>query len=159
MASPSVGKTCPYCQTAMKPGVPVQACPSCGIPHHQDCWSENGGCTVFGRLVRAQESIEKGFLPMGLANHVKLVRPVPKDAVVTYADVTIDESLFSHKLRRAIVVTSNRIVEDWGKYLGDNTMSTTILDRLMHRSALLAFEGKSYRLKEAASRIASASAA
>ena len=64
-----------------------------------------------------------------------------------------------YKLRRAIVVTSNRIVEDWGKYLGDHTMSTTILDRLMHRSALLAFEGKSYRLKEAASRIASASAA
>ena len=64
-----------------------------------------------------------------------------------------------YKLRRAIVVTSNRIVEDWGKYLGDNTMSTTILDRLMHRSALLAFEGKSYRLKEAASRITSASAA
>ena len=39
------------------------------------------------------------------------------------------------------------------KYLGDNTMSTTILDRLMHRSALLEFEGKSYRMKEAAARI------
>jgi DNA replication protein DnaC len=61
-----------------------------------------------------------------------------------------------YKLHRSIVVTSNRIVEDWGKYLGDNTMSTTILDRLMHRSALLAFEGKSYRLKEAASRLANA---
>ena len=57
------------------------------------------------------------------------------------------------------MVTSNRIVEDWGKYLGDNTMGTTILDRLMHRSALLAFEGKSYRLKEAASRLASAGVA
>ena len=59
-----------------------------------------------------------------------------------------------YKLRRSIVVTSNRIVQDWGKYLGDNTMSTTILDRLMHRSTLLEFEGKSYRLKEAAARIA-----
>jgi DNA replication protein DnaC len=59
-----------------------------------------------------------------------------------------------YKLRRSIVVTSNRVVQDWGKYLGDNTMSTTILDRLMHRSALLEFEGKSYRLKEAAARIA-----
>ena len=53
------------------------------------------------------------------------------------------------------VVTSNRVVQDWGKYLGDNTMSTTILDRLMHRSALLEFEGKSYRMKEAAARITS----
>jgi DNA replication protein DnaC len=58
-----------------------------------------------------------------------------------------------YKLRRSIVVTSNRVVQDWGKYLGDNTMSTTILDRLMHRSVLLEFEGKSYRLKEAAARM------
>jgi DNA replication protein DnaC len=61
-----------------------------------------------------------------------------------------------YKLRRSIVVTSNRVVQDWGKYLGDNTMSTTILDRLMHRSTLLEFEGKSYRLQEAAIRIATA---
>ena len=59
-----------------------------------------------------------------------------------------------YKLRRSVVVTSNRVVQDWGKYLGDNTMSGTILDRLMHRSVLLEFEGKSYRLKEAAARIA-----
>ena len=59
-----------------------------------------------------------------------------------------------YKLRRSIVVTSNRVVQDWGKYLGDNTMATTILDRLMHRSHLLEFEGKSYRLKEAATRLA-----
>jgi DNA replication protein DnaC len=59
-----------------------------------------------------------------------------------------------YKLRRSIVVTSNRVVQDWGKYLGDNTMSTTILDRLMHRCHSLEFEGKSYRLKEAAGRLA-----
>ena len=59
-----------------------------------------------------------------------------------------------YKLRRSIVVTSNRVVQDWGKYLGDATMAATILDRLMHRCAMLEFEGKSYRLKEAAARIA-----
>jgi DNA replication protein DnaC len=59
-----------------------------------------------------------------------------------------------YKLRRAIVVTSNRVVQDWGKYLGDVTMASTILDRLMHRCTMLEFEGKSYRLKEAAARIA-----
>ncbi len=58
-----------------------------------------------------------------------------------------------YKLRRSIAVTSNRVVQDWGKYLGDNTMATTILDRLMHHSHLLEFEGKSYRLKEAAARL------
>lgn len=59
-----------------------------------------------------------------------------------------------YKLRRAIVITSNRVAQDWGRYLGDATMATTILDRLMHRCAMLEFEGKSYRLKEAAARIA-----
>lgn len=59
-----------------------------------------------------------------------------------------------YKRRASIIVTSNRIVQDWGKYLGDATMGTTILDRLMHRSVMLEFEGKSYRLKEAAARIA-----
>ena len=61
-----------------------------------------------------------------------------------------------YKLRRSVVITSNRVVQDWGKYLADATMATTILDRLMHRCAMLEFEGKSYRLKEAAARIAMA---
>lgn len=60
-----------------------------------------------------------------------------------------------YKLRRSIVATSNRVVQDWGKYLGDATMATTILDRLMHRCTMLEFEGRSYRLKEAAARIVS----
>jgi DNA replication protein DnaC len=58
-----------------------------------------------------------------------------------------------YKRHAAIVLTSNRLIDDWGKYLGDNTAATTIVDRLMHSAALLKFEGKSYRLKELASRI------
>ena len=59
-----------------------------------------------------------------------------------------------YKLRRSIIITSNRVVQDWGRYLGDATMATTILDRLMHRCTMLEFEGRSYRLKEAAARLA-----
>jgi DNA replication protein DnaC len=33
-------------------------------------------------------------------------------------------------------------------------MASTIMDRLMHRCVMLEFEGKSYRLKEAAARLA-----
>lgn len=61
-----------------------------------------------------------------------------------------------YKHRRSIVVTSNRVVQDWGRYLGDQTMATTILDRLMHRAAMLEFDGKSYRLREAAARLTTA---
>ncbi len=38
-----------------------------------------------------------------------------------------------YKLHRAIVITSNRVVQDWRKYLADTPMATTILDRLIHR--------------------------
>ena len=59
-----------------------------------------------------------------------------------------------YKLRRSSLITSNRVIDDWETYLGDATLTTTILDRLMHRSVLVAFEGKSYRLNQAARRLA-----
>jgi predicted homoserine dehydrogenase-like protein len=61
-----------------------------------------GGYTVYGRLVAAQESLEHGYLPMGLASHVKMVHPVAKNAIVTYKDVALDDSLFSYSLRKAM---------------------------------------------------------
>ena len=64
----------------------------------------------------------------------------------------LQEIIFArYKLRKSTFITSNRIVDDWGKLLGDVIVAATILDRLMHHAALLHFEGKSYRLKEAAS--------
>jgi DNA replication protein DnaC len=45
------------------------------------------------------------------------------------------------------------LIADWDKYLGDAALTTAILDRLMHRSVLAEFRGKSYRLKEAANRL------
>jgi len=67
-----------------------------------DVLDGEGGYTVYGRLVRAQDSLEHGYLPMGLAGHAKLVRPVAKDAVVTYEDIEKDDGLFSYRLRRAM---------------------------------------------------------
>ena len=58
-----------------------------------------------------------------------------------------------YKLKRSTMVTSNRVVQDWGKYLGDNTMATTFLIRLTPGAHIPEFEEKSYRLKEAASRL------
>jgi len=54
----------------------------------------------------------------------------------------------------ATVITSNRPLEDWPKLLGDVVVVTPLLDRLMHHGHLLRFEGRSWGLKQAASRIA-----
>jgi len=62
-----------------------------------------------------------------------------------------------YKLRRSSLITSNRVLDDWKSFLGDAAQTTAILDRLLHRSVLVKFTGKSYRLKEAASRLAQGS--
>ena len=62
-----------------------------------------------------------------------------------------------YKSRRSILITSNRILEDWKTFIGDAALTSAILDRLLHRSVMVEFRGKSYRLKEAASRLATGS--
>jgi len=62
------------------------------------------------------------------------------------------ETVMNRYGKRSTLITSNRILEDWGKVLGDQTISSAILDRLLHRGHLLKFEGRSYRLKQAAER-------
>jgi len=38
---------CPYCRTSID-AAEEKTCEGCATPHHQDCYAENGGCTVFG---------------------------------------------------------------------------------------------------------------
>lgn len=40
---------CPYCRMQFADEGPARIfCTSCGMPHHEDCYRENSGCTVFG---------------------------------------------------------------------------------------------------------------
>jgi DNA replication protein DnaC len=64
------------------------------------------------------------------------------------------EILMSRYEKLSTVITSNRPIEDWPRLLGDLVVVTPLLDRVMHRGHLLKFEGKSWRLKEAAERLA-----
>ena len=50
-----VGKACPFCQSPIKPGADHVSCSECGIPHHAECWRENGGCTTFGCSRRSSD--------------------------------------------------------------------------------------------------------
>ncbi len=43
-----IGKICPYCQYPIKQDSEVTVCSACKVPHHRECWEENGGCTTFG---------------------------------------------------------------------------------------------------------------
>jgi DNA replication protein DnaC len=77
------------------------------------------------------------------------LRRLPPNAGDEIADV-----LMSRYEKSSVVITSNRMVDDWGKLLGDVVVVAPLLDRIMHHGRLLKFEGKSYRLKEAAEKVA-----
>jgi DNA replication protein DnaC len=81
------------------------------------------------------------------------LRRLPAGAGDELADV-----LMSRYEKGSTIVTSNRVIEDWAKLLGDVVVVTPLLDRLMHHGHLLKFEGKSWRLREAAARVARRSA-
>lgn len=46
--SPAIGRTCPFCQFTLKPGVDAVTCGSCSSVHHTDCWNANSGCATYG---------------------------------------------------------------------------------------------------------------
>ncbi|GCL74909.1 ATP-binding protein [Paenibacillus naphthalenovorans] len=56
---------------------------------------------------------------------------------------------FINKLygQTSIILTSNKGPEDWGELLGDQAITTAILDRILHKSEVIQLNGDSYRLK------------
>lgn len=77
------------------------------------------------------------------------LRKMPAGAGDELADV-----LMSRYEKSSTIITSNRPFDDWAKLLGDVVVLAPLLDRIMHHGHLLKFEGKSWRLKEAAARLA-----
>ncbi len=59
-----------------------------------------GGHTVWGRIMAAADSLARGALPVGLAQGIKLTRPVTAGATVTWADTAIDDADEAVRARR-----------------------------------------------------------
>ena len=49
----------------------------------------------------------------------------------------------------SIILTSNRAFKEWGKIFdNDATITSAVLDRMLHHSEVVVIEGKSYRMKD-----------
>jgi predicted homoserine dehydrogenase-like protein len=59
-----------------------------------------GGYTVVGRLMPAQDSLAQGCLPLGLAHGWKVLKPVPAGQPVRWSDVAVDSNVSAVQLRR-----------------------------------------------------------
>ncbi|MDF1726444.1 MAG: Gfo/Idh/MocA family oxidoreductase [Sulfitobacter sp.] len=66
-----------------------------------------GGFKVWAKAIPAKQAAAAGALPIGLAHHVKLKRPLKRDQVVTLEDVEIVDDLDIHTLR----AEQNRLLE------------------------------------------------
>ena len=53
---------------------------------------------------------------------------------------------------RSTITTSNRPIQEWGKLVGDVPAATAILDRFLHHAEIIHLTGKSYRMKDRASK-------
>jgi DNA replication protein DnaC len=51
------------------------------------------------------------------------------------------------KYSSALVLTSNRDVEEWGEVFPDPVLANATIDRIFDRAIIVTFQGQSYRLK------------
>jgi predicted homoserine dehydrogenase-like protein len=77
-----------------------------------------GGYTVYGRLMPAEDSMALGALPVGLAQGISLRNAVAKGEVVRWSDVTIDESQEPARLRREM---ERRLQRGRDEFAGSST--------------------------------------
>jgi predicted homoserine dehydrogenase-like protein len=70
-----------------------------------------GGFTVYGRLMPASASLAKEALPIGLAHHVRLTRPVKAGDTVRWGDVAIDDTAQAVQVRREMEAVFR---QEWG---------------------------------------------
>jgi DNA replication protein DnaC len=50
--------------------------------------------------------------------------------------------------KQSIILTSNKSFSIWAEMMGDEIMTTAMLDRLLHHSRLFTLDGESYRIKQ-----------
>ena len=50
-------------------------------------------------------------------------------------------------LKSSLIITSNKGFDEWVDFLGDATITTAILDRLIHRCEIINMSGSNYRLE------------
>ena len=65
-----------------------------------DMLDGEGGYTVWGKLFPASTSKGKGYVPLGLAHDVKVIRPVAKGQSLCWDDVSMDTTTHAYKIRR-----------------------------------------------------------
>jgi DNA replication protein DnaC len=100
-------------------------------------------------LLKTEEFIRKSQLQL---KRVKESDLVIIDDLMYMAMDEREANLFFHLInflyeRSSVILTSNKGPEQWGELLGDQGITTAILDRLLHRVEVIHLNGDSHRIK------------
>ncbi len=72
-----------------------------------------GGYAVWGKLLPASRSMEIGGLPLGLAQGIKVLRPVREGQPLSWDDVAVDTTTRAYALRREMEAAFANAPADW----------------------------------------------
>jgi DNA replication protein DnaC len=100
-------------------------------------------------LLKTEEFIRKSQLQLKRVREADLV--IIDDLMYMAMDER-EANLFFHLInhlyeRSSVILTSNKGPEKWGELLGDQGITTAILDRLLHRVEVIHLNGDSHRIK------------
>ena len=100
-------------------------------------------------LLKTEEYLRKSQIQL---NRLRKADLIIIDDLMYMAMDQHEANLFFHLVnhlyeRSSIILTSNKGPEDWGELLGDQGITTAILDRLLHRSEVIHLDGESHRIK------------
>ena len=62
-----------------------------------------GGFTIYGGVRPARLSVTRNYLPLGLAKHAKIIKPVKRDQPIGYDDVEIDTNSSAYMMRKKTI--------------------------------------------------------
>lgn len=68
-------------------------------------------------------------------------------SLVTQAVQDLFEVIGKRYERKSTIITGNRNISEWDKIFLDKTLTTALLDRLLHHSQVIEIKGDSYRMK------------
>jgi DNA replication protein DnaC len=123
-----------------------------GLCHHA---LANGYRAYFRTMEQIMTTLKtKDISRSGLADYKKLYKAhlIIIDDIMMIAIARQEANVFFHFInalheRTSFIITTNKSPKEWAETIGDEVITTALLDRLLYRCEVIKLSGESYRMK------------
>lgn len=123
-----------------------------GLCHHA---LENGYRAYFRTMEQIMATLKaKDLSRSASADYKKLYKAhlIVIDDIMMIAIARQDANAFFHFInalheRTSFIITTNKSPKEWAETIGDEVITTALLDRLLYRCEIIKLSGESYRMK------------